>query len=122
MTDRIEPQVEELWEEFHGLVNMSSEELRRWLLTEVSGENAFADDPDRLLPELGEHVLKILGKRKGDLTGADTEVMRRVVDQVRGRLGSPPRDGVSNDGWRRALMTLGHDPLKPDVHGSEDTR
>lgn len=31
---------------------MTSDELRTWLLTEASGEDAFADRPDLDLPEL----------------------------------------------------------------------
>jgi uncharacterized protein DUF3140 len=120
VADRTAPEVGTLWEEFHRVVNMNSEELRTWLLTAASGEEAFADDPDRLLPGLGAEVVKILGKRKVDLTDDDLETMRRVVDEVTGRLKSPPKRGPAHDGWRRSLMALGHDPLKPDPRGSED--
>ncbi|MEV5753416.1 DUF3140 domain-containing protein [Actinoallomurus sp. NPDC052308] len=120
MADRTAPEVGTLWEEFHRLVNMTSEELRTWLLTVTSGEEAFPDDPDKLWFGLGTEVVKILGKRKVDLTDDDLETMRRTVDEITRRLESRPERGAANDAWRRSLMTLGHDPLRPDRRGSGD--
>ncbi|SEF62732.1 Protein of unknown function [Thermomonospora echinospora] len=113
MHERVSPEVETLWEEFHHAVNMSSQELRTWLLTEASGEVEFPADPDLNVPELGGRVLQVLSKRKVDLTGDDIETMRQVVGTVSRRLADPPRKGAGDDHWRHALMTLGHDPLKP---------
>ncbi len=41
MNERISAEVELAWEDFHRLVNMTSDELRTWLLTDASGEVAF---------------------------------------------------------------------------------
>lgn len=112
MNDRIPPDAEIVWDSFHQVVNMTSEELRAWLLTEASGEDAFADRPDLGLPELGEKVVGLLRKRKVDLTPEDTEVMRQVADFVAEQEESPPPDGPADDEWRRSLMTVGHDPLR----------
>jgi hypothetical protein len=49
--DRIPLDTELVWDSFHEVVNMTSEELRIWLLTEASGEEAFGDRPDLGLPE-----------------------------------------------------------------------
>ncbi|HEY1706174.1 MAG TPA: DUF3140 domain-containing protein [Trebonia sp.] len=113
MKDRISPDVEVVWDSFHQAVNMTSEELRAWLLTEASGQEAFPDSPDLGLPELGRKVVGLLRKRKVDLTGEDADVMAQVTDYVNGMEGSPPPDGAANPEWRRALMTVGHDPLRP---------
>jgi hypothetical protein len=113
MSDRVDPDLELLWEEFHRAVNMTSDELRIWLLTETSGEEALPAEPDLRLPELGARVVALLRKRKVDLTGDDVETMRQVVDQVDDRLADRPPEGASDDKWRRSLMDLGHDPLKP---------
>ncbi|REF00190.1 DUF3140 domain-containing protein [Thermomonospora umbrina] len=113
MADRIPAEVETVWDEFHQAVNMTSQELRTWLLTEASGEVAFPADPDMALPDVGRRVVRILGKRKVDLTGDDTEIMREVADFVSGRLADPPPGGGSDEHWRHELMTVGHDPLKP---------
>lgn len=111
--DRIPPEVELAWDSFHQVVNMTSEELRAWLLTEASGEEAFGPDPDLGLPELGRKVVSLLGKRKVDLTAADGDVMGQVVDFVLDQEADRPPDGAQDDAWRRSLMTVGHDPLRP---------
>lgn len=113
MTGRLPPEIQELWEEFHRDVNMTSQELRTWLMTDASGEVAFAAEPGMRVSELGRHVVRILGKRRADLTDEDAKVMRTVVDFVASRRGSPPPQGADDEKWRRSLMTVGHDPLKP---------
>lgn len=110
MDNRIPPEAEIVWDSFHQVVNMTSEELRAWLLTEASGEEAFSPDLD--LPELGERVVALLRKRKVDLTPGDTEVMQQVTDFVTEQEESPPPDGPADSAWRRMLMTVGHDPLR----------
>lgn len=120
MADRTAPEVGTLWEKFHRLVNMNSEELRTWVSALDSGEVTFPEGPDPSLIDLGKEVVKILGKRKVDLTHHDLETMRRTVDEITRRLQSPPGRGAANDRWRRELMALGHDPLKPEPHSSED--
>lgn len=114
MNDRVDPEVELLWEPFHRSVNMTSKELRTWLLTEASGEESFPAGPDLELPELGGRIVALLRKRKVDLTDDDLKTMRQVVDQVEARLAERPEGGESNDTWRRSLMDVGHDPLKPE--------
>ena len=112
MSDRIPPDAGLAWDSFHEVVNMTSEELRAWLLTAASGEEAFSDRPGLGLPELGEKVLGLLRKRKVDLTPADAEVMRQVTDFVGEQEENPPPDGPADSAWRRSLMTVGHDPLR----------
>lgn len=97
---------EMLWDEFHRLVNMNSEELRSYLLADASDEESFPPDPDLGIDELGRGVLHVLSKRKGDLTGDDVQVMRQVVELVE-TLGDR-----TDDESRRELMSVGHDPLR----------
>jgi hypothetical protein len=54
----------------------------------------------------------VLGKRRTDLTGADVEVMERVVDDVDRLLSARGATGLDDQQWRGDLMSLGHDPLK----------
>jgi hypothetical protein len=110
--DRLPPETELVWDGFHQVVNMTSEELREWLLIAASGEEAFSDRPGLGLPELGEKVVRLLRKRKVDLTPEDTEVMRQVADFVAEQEENPPLAGPADDDWRRSLMTVGHDPLR----------
>ncbi|MFC0041267.1 DUF3140 domain-containing protein [Actinomadura rayongensis] len=116
MKQKIAPDVAELWDEFHGAVNMTSEELREWLLTDASGVDALPAAPGSGVPDLGRHVALILRKRKMDLTREDVDTMRRVVDRIHDYLANPPAEGASRESWRHGLMNLGHDPLKPEPH------
>ncbi|MEO3874468.1 DUF3140 domain-containing protein [Nonomuraea sp. B12E4] len=95
-----------LWDEFHRTVNMSSDELRSFLLTDASAEEGFPPDPDLGIDELGRGVLHVLSKRKGDLTTGDLAVMRQVVELVK------TMGDMTDDDSRRELMIVGHDPLR----------
>ncbi|MGW0396127.1 DUF3140 domain-containing protein [Streptomyces sp. NPDC003042] len=103
---------EELWNEFHKVVNMTSRELEDWLRTQAASEDTEAV-PDQAGPATGRQVLKILGKRPADLTDEDARVMREVVDTVRSER-VPELDTKAGDTqWRHRMMSIGHDPLKP---------
>ncbi|MEV4771042.1 DUF3140 domain-containing protein [Micromonospora humida] len=108
---RLDPEVELIWEDFHAEVNVPSEQLRQWLLTRGSGEEAFGPDPDLDLPEPGRQILAVLRKRKVDLTPADVAVMRTAIDRIRSLVDEKPGDGNADDEWRHALLDLGHDVL-----------
>ncbi|MBB1243939.1 DUF3140 domain-containing protein [Streptomyces durbertensis] len=101
-----------LWEEFHRVVNMTSQELSEWLRTDSAAEDA-EELPERSGTPDGRSVLAVLQKRRTDLTGEDLRVMREVVREV----GEQRRDDLEpvagQEHWRHRLMRLGHDPLKP---------
>ncbi|MBO4210254.1 DUF3140 domain-containing protein [Micromonospora echinofusca] len=108
---RTDPEVETIWQDFHEHVNVTSEQLRSWLLTRGSGEETFTADPDLALPEPGRQILAVLGKRKVDLTRADIDVMRTAIAGIDALLAERPPRGNADDQWRHALLDLGHDPL-----------
>jgi hypothetical protein len=112
VTDHLPMEVEVAWDEFHRTVNMTAQELSAWLTTDASGETASTADAGMDLATLGQQVVRILGKRKVDLTEEDGDIMGRVVDYVADSLGSPPPDGADDEKWRRSLMTVGHNPSK----------
>jgi len=104
-----------LWENFHRAVNMTSRELRDWLSVQGAGEETETE-PDHAGPHLGHRVADILAKRRADLTADDVETMRRVVDKVTDLRGGDVGEWEPTAGeehWRRRLMNVGHDPLKP---------
>jgi hypothetical protein len=112
MPDRTDPETNQIWDQFHYYVNVNSEELRSWLMSRSSGEDAFAG-PHQLMPEPGKSILAVLGKRKVDLTDRDVDVMRETVTQIEDLLSARPAvGGAVDDEWRHALMDLGHDPLR----------
>ncbi|SFB63998.1 Protein of unknown function [Amycolatopsis marina] len=103
---------EELWDEFHRVVNMTSRELEDWLRTR-SAEPDEEALPDQAGTPTGRHVLAILRKRRVDLDDDDVRVMRKVVDQVHAQRRDDLEPTAGQANWRHRLMTLGHDPLKP---------
>ena len=103
---------DELWDEFHTVVNMTSRELTDWMLTEASGQETADLDPTPET-EVSQQVVAILGKRRTDVTPDDVDTMRHVVDQVRTIRGEELEPEAYDDEVRHLLMSFGHDPLKP---------
>jgi hypothetical protein len=103
---------DELWNEFHRVVNMTSRELQEWLITRDAGSEA-EELPDEAGTPTGQHVLAILRKRRTDLTDDDARVMQRVVDRITAERGVDLEPTAGQASWRYRLMSMGHDPLKP---------
>ena len=103
---------DELWNEFHRVVNMTSRELAEWLRTQAAGEKGEAF-PDQAGSPTGKDVLSVLGKRRTDLTEHDEHVMRKVVDRVLAQRRDDLEPTAGEEHWRHRLMSMGHDPLKP---------
>lgn len=55
----------------------------------------------------------MLGKRRRDLTDDDQQVMRKVVARVLAERRADLEPTPGQAAWRRRLMSMGHDPLKP---------
>ena len=110
MTDALE--LDALWQEFHRVVNMTSQELAAWLRVADAGE-ITEPLPDRAGPPTGQHVLAILQKRRTDLTDDDLQVMYEVVDTVTEQADLENEPAAEDSDRRHRLMTIGHDPLKP---------
>lgn len=103
---------DELWDEFHRVVNMTSQELSEWLRTDTALENSEAV-PDQAGTPKGRQVLAVLRKRRTDLTDDDLRVMEKVVDTVSSERREDLEPTAGQENWRHRLMRLGHDPLKP---------
>jgi hypothetical protein len=103
---------DELWDEFHRVVNMTSRELDEWLRTRSADEDT-EELPDQAGTETGRHVLHILGKRRTDVTDDDVRVMQNVVDRVLAERRDDLEPTAGEAHWRYRLMSMGHDPLKP---------
>ncbi|MFF3290846.1 DUF3140 domain-containing protein [Streptomyces sp. NPDC003023] len=111
MTNALE--LDALWDEFHRVVNMTSQELSAWLQTRDAGEETESL-PDQAGSPTGRHVLAILQKRRTDLTDDDVRVMYKVVETVESQQEHEQGAAVTTEDTarRHRLMTLGHDPLK----------
>ena len=97
---------DELWQEFHEVVNMTSRELSDWLRTEATGEDGRATEG---LPELevGEAVVAILAKRRTDLTPDDVDTMQHVAVGQHGEVDRLARPVVERDLLELALRRRG---------------
>jgi hypothetical protein len=111
---RTDPEVGQVWEHFHRMVNMPSPELRDWLVAAPDGADAYSPEPGLDVHEVGERVLRLLDKRRGDLSPDDVSTMRTVAELICGRLLNPPDEDAAYGPWRHTLMMMGHDPLRPD--------
>jgi Protein of unknown function (DUF3140) len=108
----VDPELERVWQEFHAAVNMTSPQLRDWLLAETALNDTYPPEPGVDLAELGNGVLRVLGKRRVDLTGADVTLMREVTELINLRVAQRPADEVDQEPWRHSLMAVGHDPWR----------
>jgi len=102
---------DELWNDFHRLVNMSASSLDAWLRI-VSVDPDWELSPDRAGMWTGHRVLALLGKDRAELTGGDVALMRMVVEQVRAELRGDNDPNSSHAARHRRLLSIGHDPLK----------
>ncbi|MFD6285329.1 DUF3140 domain-containing protein [Streptomyces sp. NPDC060205] len=116
MADALE--LDALWAEFHRVVNMTSQELAAWLQVNEASEESVVP-PEHAGAPTGEHVLAILQKRRIDLTEDDLDVMYEVVDTVTAETGPQGGSGQASEAEetrrRHRLMTLGHDPSRPQL-------
>ncbi|MDP9820204.1 DUF3140 domain-containing protein [Nocardioides massiliensis] len=103
---------DDLWQEFHRVVNMTSRELREWLMVQAADEDT-EEVPDQADSHLGQRVVDILGKRRSDVTRDDIDVMQQVVERVLSQRRDDLEPTAGEAAWRRRLMNVGHDPLKP---------
>jgi len=103
---------DELWAEFHRVVNMSSRELADWLRTWSAGPQTERV-PERAGTPTGQQVLHLLGKRRTDLNAHDLQVMRRVVRRVHAERRGDREAIAAHDRPIIHVQSLGHDPLKP---------
>ncbi|MFD6296398.1 DUF3140 domain-containing protein [Streptomyces sp. NPDC060235] len=111
MTDTVE--LDALWDEFHSVVNMTSQELAAWLRAGEIGETAMGSEPPPGRPgaPTGLLVLALLQKRRADLTDEDVATMYEVIDTVEAEADGPDA-GAGDERVRHRLMTLGHDPQR----------
>ena len=99
--------------EFKKDVNMTASELERWLKTEESksvGQDSGSGES--IGHQSGEHIIRILHKKKADITSDDEAHMHKVHSYVSRHSAQRPHGDVEHSRWRYSLMNWGHDPLK----------
>ncbi|WP_103381372.1 DUF3140 domain-containing protein [Pseudonocardia dioxanivorans] len=98
--------------EFDEAVDMSAEDLERWLGTDESKDAGQSDGGESTGHRAGRRIVEILRTRPGDPDDADEAHMRTVVGYVHRHLARRPDGDVTDTRWRHSLMNWGHDPLR----------
>ena len=99
---------------FKEAVNMTADELRRWLQTEQSNEVGWTPEGEHeaVGHQAGRRILEILERGGGARDEEEEHFRRRVVSYVHRHLAQRPDGDISGTRWRYSLMNWGHDPLK----------
>jgi len=106
---------DDIYTTFKHDVNMTAGELEKWLKTDESKSVGQASgDGESIGHQSGEHIVKILHKKKADITPDDEAHMHKVHSYVSRHSAQGPHDkkDVETSRWRYSLMNWGHDPLK----------
>jgi hypothetical protein len=105
---------QDTWNEFEDAVNMTAAELGTWLDTEESKQVGQKSDDggESTGHQSGRHIVRILEKKRADLTDADYGHMRKVIGYIKRHLAQGPSKDVEHSAWRYSLMNWGHDPVK----------
>ncbi|MGL5873121.1 MAG: DUF3140 domain-containing protein [Xenococcaceae cyanobacterium] len=100
-------------EEFQEVVNLTCEELQKWLTTQESNlVGQKKDENESIGHKSGKHILEILNKEESEYTKEDFEHMQKVISYVRRHSAQKPSHDIEHSRWRYSLMNWGHDPLK----------
>ena len=112
------PDTQKIHENFKAAVNMTAKQLQKWLDGEESKQvgQVKPGEKESIGRQSGKRIVKILGKKKAELTEGDYAHMRKVVSYVRRHLAQEPRN-IETSRWRYSLMNWGHDPVKSLLQG-----
>lgn len=105
---------EQIYQDFKEAVNMTPSELEKWLKTDESKDVGYKDDDssESVGHESGRKIIKILHKKKADLTNQDYTHMRKVVGYVHRHTAQRPSGNIDETPWRYSLKNWGHEPKK----------
>ena len=110
-----EQAVDEVFDEFRDAVNMTPQQLERWLESDESRSVGQKDGDDESTGHAsGRRIVQILRTKKGDLTEDDAAHMRKVVGYVARHTAQRPDksdDELAHTRWAASLKNWGHDPL-----------
>ncbi|MBV8789647.1 MAG: DUF3140 domain-containing protein [Mycobacterium sp.] len=100
-------------DDFHKAVNMTAQELEKWLATDESKSvGQKQGDTEATGHASGRRIVKLLRTKRSDLTGDDYAHMRKVAGYASRHLAQRPKGDIDDSPWRYSLMNWGHDPTK----------
>lgn len=100
---------------FDDVVNMTPEELEKWLASPESQEVGFTreGEGEAVGHKSGRRIIEIKRAKPADLSDDDYAHMKKVVGYVHRHMAQGgPSDDKEHSRWRYSLMNWGHDPLK----------
>ena len=104
---------QQIKKDFDDAVNMTAAEIEKWLDTDESKDvGQKSGGGESTGHASGRRIVKILRKKKDDLTDADYEHMKKVHGYVARHSKQRPKGDVTDTDWRYSLMNWGHDPKK----------
>ncbi|MBC8081673.1 MAG: DUF3140 domain-containing protein [Hymenobacter sp.] len=107
------PQPDDIYAQFKNDVNMTAAELERWLTTaESQSVGQDSGDGTSIGHNSGELIVRILRKKKPDLTPDDEAHLHKVHSYVSRHSAQRPASDIEHSRWRYSLMNWGHDPTK----------
>jgi len=88
---------------------MTASALEKWLKTEESKSVGWdSGDGESIGHKSGEHIIKILHKKKDELTTPDYKHMQKVNGYVKRHMAQKP-DKPKDSNWDYSLKNWGHD-------------
>ncbi len=103
---------DEIYKEFKDAVNMTAAQLDKWLKTDESKAVGWdSGDGESIGHKSGEHIIKLLGKQKDELTGPDYKHMQKVNGYIKRHMAQRP-EHPENSNWDYSLKNWGHNYLK----------
>ncbi|MFH8489708.1 DUF3140 domain-containing protein [Streptomyces longisporoflavus] len=113
MSGKSDPSRQDTIDEFGDVVNMTPASLKKWLATDEAKSVGQSDgDGESVGHASGRRIVKLLEKKKADLTDDDLAHMRKVIGYVHRHTAQRPKGDVTDTAWRYSLMNWGHDPTK----------
>lgn len=100
--------------DFKEAVNMTPEQIEKWLGTDESGAVGFkeSEESESVGHKSGKRIVEILERKQNDYTDDDFEHMKKVVGYVHRHSAQRPEGDITDTRWRYSLMNWGHDPQK----------
>ena len=103
---------DEICKEFKDAVNMTAAQLDKWLKTDESKAVGWdSGDGESIGHKSGEHIIRLLGKKKAELTGPDYKHMQKVNGYIKRHMAQRP-EHPENSNWDYSLKNWGHNYLK----------
>lgn len=101
---------EQTYKKFKELVNMTASELEKWLITKES-KNTGQDsgDGEATGHKSGKTIVKILRKKKSELTDSDYHEMHRVISYISRHKAQKPEGDIEQTKWNYSLKNWGYD-------------